>query len=642
MKTFQSRCILLCSILVLGLSVLSARLVQIQVVDRQNFAEKAGRAYQRTEKLPAIRGMIVDRHEEPLAKSIPVCTVVVDKNHLLDPKVVSFGIAFQQASGEEGWEDLTPAQRNRRIRGLRGEILSTETPDAIVQKHLAYAVGILARPLGMRRDELRAKIENGKGNDVIVARDLPQDVADQLHDAVKDNWIQGFEFRNNIKRWYTAPTLATHLIGFTGEIEEIDEDGRKHNKVVGRFGIESSMEDFLAGRDGWRKHHRNSNGLLVPGGSNSLMPPRAGLNAQLTLDMGIQAIVEEELDAALKEYQSKRGSVVLMDPKTGEILAMASRPHFDLNRRENIVENGYNYAIQAVYEPGSTIKIVAAGAALNERLVSPHTSIYCHNGYYSEGAVTIREPYPAGSLTFDEVIQRSNNIGTYMLARQLGAKRFYDYAHRWGFGSRTGIMLSGESPGRARNTNNAVDFSRASFGYATNVTPLQITNAYAVIANDGNLRKPQIVKALIANDGTIVEQYQPEIVNRVHSPDTAAKMRKALEKVVEERRGTANLAKVPGFRVAGKTGTVRKYNPDGRGYLKGAYIVSFVGMMPAQDPAFVCSVVIDDPRISQEKIRHYGGTMAAPTFSKIASRVATRMNLQPTEPVPPPLANKSE
>ena len=246
----------------------------------------------------------------------------------------------------------------------------------------------------------------------------------------------------------------------------------------------------------------------------------------------------------------------------------------------------------------------------------------------------MKDDHPAGSLTFEGVLQKSNNIGTFSLGRQLGSKRFYEYLHNYGFGKKTGIQLSGESSGIARDTGNVMDFSRACFGYASNVTPLQLACAYSVIASDGKLRKPHIVKSLIANDGTVVENYPPEVVDDVLKPKTAAQMRAALEKVVLPG-GTATRAAVPGFRSAGKTGTVQKHNPKG-GYLANSYIVSFAGMMPAQDPAFVCIVVIDDPRT--QKVTRYGGTIAAPVFSKIATRVASHMNLQPTEPVSPPLA----
>lgn len=635
-SSFQTRCLILCSILVIGLSVLSGRLVQIQLVDRQRYAESSRKAYHRIEKLPALRGMIVDRREEPLAKSIPVSTVFVDKNHLSDPKLAAYGLAYEEASAEPGWNELDDTGRRRRINALRGDILNNESVEAIVEKHLAYAIGVLARPLGMRRDELRAKIETSRGKWVPIAKDLPEDVVDNLRDAVDRNWIQGFEFQNSIKRWYTAPDLATHLIGFTGEVEETDDEGKASTRVVGRFGVESTMEEYLAGRDGWREHCRDARGLVVPGDSSSLLPPRAGLNVQLTIDMGLQAIVEEEMDACLAEFESVRGAVVLMDPKTGEILAMASRPHFDLNHKQNIAENGFNFAIQAIYEPGSTFKIVATGALLNEGLATPNTTVFCHNGLYQEGSIRVPDHHPYGNLTLEDVLAKSSNIGSYKFARQLGAKRFYEYTGRWGFGRKTGVLLSGESSGIARNTNNAVDFSRASYGYALNVTPLQMACAYSVIGGDGKLLKPKIIKSLVANDGTVIETFPTEVVSEVLKPDAARKMRLALSKATETG-GTATAAAVPGYKVAGKTGTARRHNPNGRGYLSNSYTVSFAGMLPAEDPAFIGIVVIDDPRTN--KVTRYGGTIAAPAFGSIAARAAAYLNLKPTEPMPEALAD---
>ena len=635
-SAFQSRCLFLCLLLVLGLSGLSARLVQIQLVDRQQYASSARKAFTRVEKLPAMRGMIVDRREEPLAKSIPVSTVYVDKNHLFDPKLAAYGLAYEQVSREPGWNKLDPKAQRRRINGARGEILATESAEAIAAKHMAYAVGILARPLGMRRDELHARIHDSKGKWAPIAKDLPEDVVDQLRDVVENNWIQGFAFQNSIKRWYTAPNLATHLIGFTGESEEMDEDGKPQTKVSGRFGIESSMESYLAGRDGWRRQQRDARGLLVPGTESSLQPPRAGLNVQLTLDMGLQAIIEEELDAGMAEFEAVRGAIVLIDPKTGDILAMASRPHFDLNRREDIATNGFNFALQAIYEPGSTFKIVSTSGLLNEGLAKPQTRVFCHNGLYQSGAIRVPDHHPYGYLTIEEINIKSSNIGAYKCALQLGSRRFYDYCSKWGFGRRTGIQLSGESGGIARNSNNAVDFSRASYGYALNVTPLQMACAYAAIAGDGRLLKPRIVKALIANDGTVVEEFPVEEVSRVLKPEVAAQMRTALEKVTQTG-GTATLAAVPGYKIGGKTGTAKKHNPDGRGYLPNSYTVSFAGMMPADAPAFAGIVVIDDPRTT--KVKRYGGTIAAPVFGRICARAAAYLNLPPSEPVAVPLAD---
>ncbi len=629
--SFQIRAYTVCVVFVAILSVLSWRVINIQLVDRQQYASTGQRAFQRTEALPAIRGMIVDRRDEVIAKSIPVATLYIDKNHLNNPNLAALALAHQEAITSGDWHELDPSERRARVRAMRGEILANHDPESITARHLAYAVATLARPLGMRREELRGRIENSRGVWVPIARDLPEDIAERIRDAIDTHWLQGFEFENSIKRWYTAPDLATHLVGFTGEVETTCEQGKTRYEQKGRFGIEAAMEEFLAGRDGWRRHQRDIRGLIIPGDADSLMPPRPGLNVRLTLDMGIQAIVEEELDAALEEYKAERGTIIMLDAENGDVLAMASRPHFDLNRRHNIAANGFNYAIQAIYEPGSTFKIIAAAGALDAGLVTRNTSIFCNHGLLHEGHIRVPDHHPYGHLSVEEVIQKSSNIGSYKLARQLGPRRFFDYTHAFGFGSRSGIQLGGESRGIARNSGNAVDFSRVSYGYAISVTPLQMAAAYNAIANEGKLMKPRIVDSLVANDGTVVETFPSEVNARPVKPATADTLLSIMETVTQEG-GTATRAAVPGFRVAGKTGTARKHNPDGGGYLANSYTVSFAGIMPAQEPAFTCVVVIDDPRTTE--VRRYGGTIAAPVFANIASRVATRMNLQPTEPVP--------
>jgi cell division protein FtsI/penicillin-binding protein 2 len=622
--------------MVVGFSVLSWRLIHIQLVNRRHYAESSSKAFFRIEKLPALRGTIVDRNEETLARSVPMATLYVDKNHLKDPKLASYCLAYLEASGEAGWEQLDPTKRKRRINGLRAEILDGEKPAVIVEKHLAHAVSVLARQLGMRREELRKKIEDSAGKWVPIAKDIAEDEADLIREIIDHNQLQGFAFENSTKRLYYSPHLATHLRGFTGELKEPTKDEPIPGMVKGRSGIEYEMEEYLAGRDGWREHRRDQRGLLVPGDSNSLFPPRAGLNVKLTIDMGLQAVVEEELDAALLEYVAARGAVVLMDPKTGDVLAMASRPNFNLNELSN---NSLNYAIQEVFEPGSIIKVVSTSGALNAGLVSLHSQIFCHNGYFKSGNVVVRDDHPASSLSFVEVLKKSNNIGAYMMGRKLGSKAFYEHLSNLGFGRKTGILLRGESAGIASNPqNNAVDFSRACFGYALNVTPLQVACAYSVIAGDGRLLKPRIVDSLIANDGSVFEKFPIETVCQTLKPSVAAQMREALEKVTE-KGGTATRAAVPGFKVAGKTGTAKKALGRGRRGYSDKRVVSFVGMMPARDPAFVCAVVIDDPE--SQTVKPQGGWMAAPTFAKIATRVAARMNLQPTEPIPDPLATSS-
>lgn len=612
------------------LSALSARLVQIQLVDRQRYAASSSKAFHRIERIPAIRGMTVDRNGEPIARSIPVSSVYVDKNHLLDPKLASFGLAYMEASDDSSWKKLSAEERVRRIYSIRGEILARESPEAIVQKHLACVISLLARPLSMRRDEMRTAIETNKAKWFPIAKDIPDDNAERLREIVDENYLQGIAFENSIKRWYANPNLATHLTGFTGEVEEKSEDGKTAYRMAGRFGVESTQEEFLAGRDGRREHRRDSRGMIVPGKASSLLPPRAGLNVQLTIDLGMQAIVEEELDAGLAKFKSERGAVIVMDPKTGEVLAMASRPHFNLNDKQDLENNSFNYAIQAKYEPGSTIKIIPTAAALEEKLVTPTTVINCPR-FLQENKFTVTDSHSGGMLTFEQIIQKSNNIGCWKLAKQLGVKRYYSYVHSFGFGERSGIQLSGENPGTAPVAKLPVDFSRSAYGYYIGVTPLQMVAAYSVIAGDGRLLKPNIVKALVANDGTVVDDFPTVSRRQVISPSTAKKMRAALHKVTL-LGGTATKACVAGYKVCGKTGTAIKHDPKRGGYIDGAYVVSFAGFLPADDPAFVCYVVIDEPKTTE--VNHYGGTIAAPIFSKIATRLAAHMNLQPTEPIP--------
>ncbi|MEP4076725.1 peptidoglycan D,D-transpeptidase FtsI family protein [Haloferula sp.] len=637
-RSFQVRCLMLCLVFVTGLSALSVRLIQIQLWERKKYADRARAAYDRSEVLPGLRGKIVDRHEEVLAKSIALSTVMIDASLFTDPVIVVKALAYERASAEPGWDSLTPEQRVRRLKVERSVILEQETAEAIVSKYFAQAVGLMARPLGLRREELRKRIEGpiSKGRvEFSIAKDLPEDAADQLRGLIEENHLKGFRFKNTIKRWYTSPDLATHIIGYTGEEKYEGPKGKTLYHQVGKFGIEAAMEEYLRGKDGLWDHLN----IPMPGEEGTMVPPVHGLNIRLTTDMGLQTIVEEELDAGLKEFKSERGCVVLLDPKTGELLAMANRPHFNLIRKEGLSTGALNYALQGIYEPGSTFKVVAAAGALNERLVNPQTQIFCHNGMFQEGKLRIPDHHPYGMLSVEGVLLKSSNIGAFKIARQLGVNRFYDYAEKFGFGSPTGILLSGESSGIVRNTNNLIDFSRASYGYALNVTPLQVASAYGAIANGGELIKPRVIHSIVAGDGTVLQRFKPEVVRRVLRPEVSKHMRIALSKVVETG-GTATRAAVPGFKVAGKTGTARRV-VRGR-YQEGHYTVSFAGMMPAEDPAFVCLVVIDDPLTTE--VKRYGGTIAAPIFSRIATRLATQMNLTPTEPIETEevLANSSE
>ncbi|WP_018969510.1 peptidoglycan D,D-transpeptidase FtsI family protein [Rubritalea marina] len=619
-KATRTRCVFLTLALSVGLTALSGRLVYLQYFDRARYEKSAGNSYKRTEVIQANRGVLLDRDEEIIATTVISKSVVVDLYHLKDVKHVAKGVACAELRSEGEWRTWNSAQKSSKINARARKLLEkySSDPQAIIDGHVNYLIDELARPLGMSEKELRAKLDMSRMGEQVIYHGLASELAVRLEKLIKDRSIKGVFLREEKRRWYPAPELATHVVGY------VNRDGR------GLAGVESSMNGFLEGTNGYEVEMRDIRGNIMPAHKGSFRAPNNGLNVQLTIDMGIQAICEEELDRGMEEFEGVKGCVVMMKPDTGEVLAMASRPHFNLNLRQKVVSNGFNYALQAIYEPGSTFKIVAAAGALNEGLVSKDTTIYCHWANYRKGRLQVKDHHPYGDLPVWKVIQKSSNIGAFKLAQMQGKKTFFEYAKNFGFGKKTEVRLAGESRGLLVNTGNEVDFSRVSYGYAVSVTPLQVANAYCVIANGGKLMQPQIVKSVDTNAGVVIEKFRPKMLKRVISEETAESLRDALKTVVATG-GTATRADVPGFTEGGKTGTARKHDPVNGGHIEGRYTVSFAGMLPAENPAFVCIVVVDDPQTTE--VKRYGGTIAAPIWKRIAERTAAHMHLTPTEEI---------
>ncbi|MFC4991104.1 peptidoglycan D,D-transpeptidase FtsI family protein [Rubritalea tangerina] len=620
-KSAQRRCIILCLALIAGLSALSGRLVYLQVFDRTRYAETAENSYRRKEVIQANRGVLLDRNEEIIATSVISKSVVVDVQHLKDAQHVAKGVACAELRKDPAWKTWDTKKRNSKINAKVRSLLDEHStnPNALVEMHLDYAISQLARPLGLTKEALRAKVPmERRSGERVIYQGLPTELAVRLERLIKERRIKGFFFREEKRRWYPAPELATHLIGY------VNREGK------GLAGVESSANKWLEGANGYEIEMRDIRGNVMPAHKGSFRPPNNGLNVQLTLDMGIQAICEEELDKGMAEFEAVRGCVVLMDPHTGEILAMASRPHYNLNLREKVVDNGFNFALQAVYEPGSTFKAIAAAAAINEGKVYMNTEIDCQWGYFRDGSVIVKDGYPKGVIPVWKILQKSNNIGSYKMAKMVGVDTYYAYAKAFGFGMKTNVQLAGESKGLLRNTGNPTDFSRISYGYGVSVTPLQIANAYCTIANGGKLMQPRIVKSIDTNSGLVIERFHPEVIGRAISEETAKTMREAL-KTVCAKEGTARRADVEGFTEGGKTGTAWRYDVETKAYQKDRHTVSFAGMLPAENPAFVCVVVIDDPQTTE--VKHGGGSMAAPVWKRIAERTAAHMHLTPTEAI---------
>ncbi len=618
-----------------GLSVLSVRLIYLHVIKANQYQAESSKTTEEVVLL-ANRGCIVDCNNQLIARNIPRARMAIDKLRLNNPSVAALSLANKELRNTAEWYLWDQNKRNRKVEARAAEIKLRFTAEEIITQHINHVVDTFARPLGMTPNTLRQRMKlNKEGQKYVrIKDDLSEDDAEKLKHLAHDYSISpSIVFEEWQKRWYVMPNMAAAIIGYVGEND-------KEQVVRGRAGIEHKMNDELAGKNGNVVTHKNKYRPLDIAKPGKVTPPRHGLNVQLSLDMGMQRVLEEELAAGLKKFSSAKGAIVLMNPKSGAVMAMASRPSYNLNTRDGMTQNGFDYATQAVYEPGSTFKIISTAGAMNEGLIQPDTIFDC--APYRAGSVRVRDYKTFGDLTVEQILAKSSNIGSYKVALELGPDRFFEYLSAFGFGAKTNILMAGESAGVVRNTGNPTDFSRISYGYAVSVTPLQIACAYSAIANDGVLMKPQLMKSMMADNGAITHSYDKVRVRRVIKSEVAEKMRQALATVVDDK-GTARRAKVEGFSVAGKTGTTVKLHPDG-GYYNGKnerekrYTTSFAGMMPAGKPEFVCVVVIDDPTMPEgeegkPKITPGGGNVAAPIFSKVATRVANLMGMKPSKQV---------
>jgi cell division protein FtsI (penicillin-binding protein 3)/stage V sporulation protein D (sporulation-specific penicillin-binding protein) len=478
--------------------------------------------------------------------------------------------------------------------------------------NLDELVPLLAESLALPAAELTQKLSSNRRY-IVLKRELPQPAAVELRQKLREKKLRGISFEPDSTRVYPNGSMLCHVLGFTN----FDRNGIQ--------GIESSMEQYLHGQDGFRFIEHNRAGQEIVTYRGVERPPRDGFQVQLTVDLNLQHIVEQEIDAAVLEYRPEKAIIILMRPD-GEILAMANRPHFDLNKRsEAKPEQMKNRAILDIMEPGSTFKIVTTAAVLNERKARPETVVHCENGLWHYGGRSLRDVHGYGALSVRDVLVKSSNIGSAKLAMMLGEQKFYEYIRRFGFGERSGIELPAEEPGtvHAPQRWSKISITRIPMGHEVAVTALQMTTAMAVIANGGKLVTPRIVKSITDPDGKPITTSSPTELRQVVSPEVAALVSSALAGVVTD--GTAKLAAVPNFTVAGKTGTAQKVSPRG-GYEPGKYVVSFSGYMPADRPAIVGIVVLDDAKPGT--VSNYGGTIAAPIFARVAERAAGYLDLE--------------
>ena len=432
--------------------------------------------------------------------------------------------------------------------------------------------------------------------------------------------IVGFFSERSYVREYPTGKLASSLIGI------INDAG------VGAAGMESSMNTRLAGVNG-RYQYANGAGTIIPGSANVQVAAQSGTGVQLTINRDIQWIAQDAISQAVKSANAKSGTVIVMDPKTGAILAEASAPNFDPANRKTITQESLrNPAVQDVYEPGSTGKVITIAAGLDEKTVTP-TSVFTIPNNYKAGGRTFRdaERHATERLTTAGILARSSNIGAIQIGATMENQKFYEYLRKFGIGSSTDSGLPGESAGLLPSVATWSNSSAPTiaFGQGYSVTALQATSVMATIANGGVRVTPTVVAGTIDPSGHYSPAKSQSSVRAV-SEESAASIRTMLESVVSEQ-GTAPAAAIPGYRVAGKTGTANRFDPTCSCYR--GYTSSFIGFAPADVPRYVVSVVIQNPQG-----QHFGGVIAGPVFKKVMSFVLESKRVAPTGGKPSPLA----
>jgi cell division protein FtsI (penicillin-binding protein 3) len=483
-------------------------------------------------------------------------------------------------------------------------------------KDTAMAARLLSGVLAIPQDVLRQKLEDG-GTFVWIQRKLPPEKAE----AVKSLNLKGVYFQEENQRYYPKRDLAAHVLGFV----DVDEKG------LG--GIEHEYDDVIRGKGEKIVVMADARQRWFDGGEAQR---DRGASVVLTLDEKVQYIAERELDAAIAKTHAVAGTVIVQDPNTGAILALANWPKFNPNAASDApAESRMNRAVSAIYEPGSTFKLITLAAAFDQNLTRPDEVFDCENGSLVVGGRRIHDHKAYGLLTVSDILANSSGVGAMKIALRLGAPKFYDYIRGFGFGSPTGVDLPGESRGLLERLQHWVPSSigAISMGQEVGVTPLQLATAVSAVANGGLLYKPHTVQRIMRGEQILPLSgpASPAEPRRVIRPETAATMRHLMEGVI--LRGTGKAARLDGWTAGGKTGTAQKIDPSTGRYFRTNVIASFSGFAPINNPAVTILVSIDSP----EGWPHGGGDVAAPVFKRIAEQVLAYLDVPRDVPLSPRL-----
>ncbi|MBR1396930.1 MAG: PASTA domain-containing protein, partial [Selenomonadaceae bacterium] len=551
------------------------RYAWLQLVQGSELAERMRSQVGQDYLIQSPRGAIIDRNGRELAVSTMTKSLFVDPNHVENP--------------EELAADLAPLT-------------------------------------GKTEEEILEDIRVGGGFSWVKRR-MEQSEYEAIRTLIREKgYANCLGFRDEAKRYYPNDVLAANVIGFVGTDDK------------GLDGVEQALDKYIKGEvtESFLYTDRQDRPILDSIFVKHGYQGDRCKTIQLTIDSAIQFIVEQELDRAMAENSPMSITCIVMDPKTGEILAMGSRPSYNPNRFWDYdPEIWKNLSVSFIYEPGSTFKAVVAGAALQEGVVTPN-QIFVDPGYVMVSGKKIQNwnGESFGTVTFTDVIKNSLNTGFALVGLDLGGEKLTEYAKKFGFGEITGIELPGEEPGILFDPNYMVDSDMATMaiGQSIAVTPLQLVTAMSAIANDGVLLKPHIVKTIKNANGSTFSETRVEEIRRVLESATDKTLVSLLEQVVES--GGGGKARVKGYRIAGKTGTAQKIRDDGIGYQEGRYIASFCGFAPVENPQLALLVMIDDPYGT-----FYGGQVAAPVAGRIFSQIFRYMRIEPSDT---PAANEDE
>jgi len=563
------------NILIIGIFVLftllAAQLFRVQVVQASNYQEKAANEMQSTRTIPAQRGEITDINGIAFARSVSAITIVVDQTQITDPARVANFVAPILG--------LTAADVQENITGTRKYSIVLKNGRPALWDKLTQAI---------------------------------YDYNKALDDKHFDKRIIGFFPERSYIREYPSGQLISSLVGF------VRSDG------IGATGIESSLNSIITGTDGKYSYARGY-GAEIPGSQREIVAAKAGTNIRLTINRDVQWVASKAIADAVKSANAVSGTVIVMDPKTGAIVAHATAPTFNPNNTKSVpLALMRNPSVQDVYEPGSTGKVMTLAAALEEKTITP-TTVFTVPYMLKRGGSPFHdhEPHPTQHLTSSGILAVSSNTGTIKIGETMSNDTLHNYLTKFGIGSKTGSGLPGESAGLLRPVSNwsGTTAPTVAFGQGYSVTAMQATSVFATIANNGVRVSPTVIAGTSDPSGHFTPTANRSSV-RVVSEDTAIKLRLMMESVVSTQ-GTAPSAAIPGYRVAGKTGTAMRYDQKTGRY--SGYTASFIGFAPADAPRYVISVTLQDPRNG-----HYGGSLGGPVFKKVMTFVLQSEHVAPT------------